>query len=230
MDRTVVGFFDDYDDAQKAVDGLQGAGFAYSDISVISNNADARFGNYDTTTSTAGSRAGHVVGGAVGGAAEGAVIGGLTGLAASLALLLIPGIGPIAAIGPLAATLSGAGIGAVGGGVIGGLTGLGIPEEAAGYYAEGIRRGGTLIAVKTDDTRATEAARILRRYGAVRMQERSSYYRSTGYTGWRNDMAPYTPDQIAAERANWATARRNTATTVSGNTPADVNATQSTNY
>jgi len=182
MDRTVVGFFDDYDDAQKAVDGLQGAGFAYSDISVISNNADARFGNYDTTTSTAGSRAGHVVGGAVGG------------------------------------------------GVIGGLTGLGIPEEAAGYYAEGIRRGGTLIAVKTDDTRATEAARILRRYGAVRMQERSSYYRSTGYTGWRNDMAPYTPDQIAAERANWATARRNTATTVSGNTPADVNATQSTNY
>jgi len=230
MNRTVVGFFDDYDDAQKAVDALQGAGFSYDDISVISNNADARFGADNRTAPTAGTRAGSAVGGAVGGAAEGAVIGGLTGLAASLALLLIPGIGPIAAVGPLAATLSGAGIGAVGGGVIGALTGLGIPEEAAGYYAEGIRRGGTLVAVKTDDTRAMEAARILRRYGAVRMQERSSHYRSTGYSGWRQDLAPYTADQIAAERANWATARRNSATTVSGNTPADVNTTSSTNY
>jgi len=230
MNRTVVGLFDDYDEAQKAVDALQGAGFAYGDISVISNNADSRFGSHDNRTATAGSRAGSAVGGAVGGAAEGAVIGGLTGLAASLALLMIPGIGPIAAVGPLAATLSGAGIGAVGGGVLGGLTGLGIPEDAAGYYAEGIRRGGTLVAVKTDDARAVETARILRRYGAVQMRERSSHYRSTGYSGWREDSAPYTSDQIAAERANWATTRRNPAATVSGNTAADVSTTSNANY
>ena len=230
MDKTVVGLFDDFDDAQKAVDALQGAGFAYADISVISNNADSRFGAYDNTMPTAGTRAGGAVSGALGGAAEGAVIGGLTGLAASLALLMIPGIGPIAAVGPLAATLSGAGIGAVGGGVIGALTGLGIPEEAAGYYAEGIRRGGTLVAVRTREDRAAEAARILRRSGAVRMQERNNYYRSTGYSGWREDLPAYTADQIAAERSNWATARRNTATTVSGNTPADVDAASRTNY
>lgn len=229
MSKTVVGLFDDFDDAQKAMDALQGAGFAYSDISMISSNADSRFGVHEAAPS-AGSRAGSAVGGAVGGAAEGAVIGGLTGLAASLALLMIPGIGPIAAVGPLAATLSGAGIGAVGGGVIGGLTGLGIPEDAAGYYAEGIRRGGTLVAVRCSDDRAAEAARILRRYGAVRMQERGAYYRSSGYSGWREDMAPYTADQIAAERANWSTARRDRATTVSGNTPSDVNMTRTTTY
>jgi hypothetical protein len=223
MDKIDIGLFDDYDDAQKAIEALQGAGFAYGNINVISNNSDYRFGSNDNTVPTAGTRAGSTVGGAVGGAAEGAAIGGLTGLAASLALLMIPGIGPVAAVGPLAATLSGAGIGAVGGGIIGGLTGLGVPEAAAGYYAEGIRRGGTLVSVKTDESRAIEAARIMRRYGAVRMQERASYYRSSGYNGWRSDLAPYTSDQIAAERSNWETARRSA--TVSGNTPADVDTT-----
>lgn len=208
MGKTIVGLFDDFDQAQMLVNDLEAAGFAHKDISIVSNNSTSRFGSSDSgsTGSNAGHKAGSAIGGAVGGAAEGAVIGGLTGLAASLALLLIPGIGPIAAVGPLAATLSGAGIGAVGGGIIGGLAGLGVPHEEAGYYAEGVRRGGTLVTLTTDDNRADAAMAIFDRHNPVDIDERSAYYKSTGYTGYNEKAPHYTPEQITTERNHYATA------------------------
>ena len=44
--------------------------------------------------------------------------------------------------------MTGAGIGAVIGGLIGALTSVGVTREDAAYYNEGVRRGGTLLAVK----------------------------------------------------------------------------------
>lgn len=210
---TVVGLFDNYKDAQSAVNDLEAAGFGHNDVSLVSNNADSSFGTHESAGSTGGLNAGGAARGLVGGAAEGAVLGGLTGLAASLALLLIPGIGPVAAIGPLAATLSGAGLGAAGGGIIGGLTGFGIPKHEAGVYSEGVRRGGTLVTVRTDESRADEAAGILDRYNPVDIDQRGSYYRSTGYSDY-SDMAPhYTPEQIASDRAAYTSYATNYAAT-----------------
>jgi hypothetical protein len=57
--------------------------------------------------------------------------------------------------------------GAVAGG-IGSLTNLGVPEEEAHYYAEGVRRGGILVTVATDDQATPErAVAIMRRHGAI---------------------------------------------------------------
>jgi len=206
MGKTIVGLFDDFDEAQSVVNDLESAGFARNDISVVSNNSTSRFDGSasSSTASNAGHRAGSALGGAVGGAAEGAVIGGATGLAASLALLLIPGIGPIAAFGPLAATLSGASLGAVGGGIIGGLSGLGIPKDEAGYYAEGVRRGGTLVTLTTDDNRADAAMAIFDRHHPVDIEQRAAYYKSTGYSGYNEKAPHYTPEQIASERTQYA--------------------------
>ncbi len=67
--------------------------------------------------------------GAAAGAGVGAVLGGLAGLLVGIGALAIPGIGPIIAAGPLAATLAGAGLGAATGGVIGALADAGVPEE-----------------------------------------------------------------------------------------------------
>ncbi|HHY47360.1 MAG TPA: hypothetical protein GX506_08710, partial [Firmicutes bacterium] len=89
--------------------------------------------------------------------------GGAAGLLAGLGALAIPGIGPIVAAGPLAATLSGA----VTGGLVGGLVDLGIPDERGRYYEERVKQGGVLTAVKTDARKADEAARILRESGAT---------------------------------------------------------------
>ena len=52
---------------------------------------------------------------------------------------------------------SGAGIGAAAGGLLGSLTGAGVSEEDAHVYAEGVRRGGTLVTVRAEDA---DAARV----------------------------------------------------------------------
>jgi uncharacterized protein (TIGR02271 family) len=167
---------------------------------------------------SAGERVAGAAGGAVKGAGEGALIGGATGLAASLAMMLVPGIGPVLAIGPLAATLGGATLGAMGGGVIGGLTGMGVPDTDAGYYAEGVRRGGTLVAVSAPDDRANEAVAILNRHGAVDVERRGAAYRQAGFTGYSPDAQPYTRQQITEERSRYAALRAAPASAVTSTT------------
>ena len=93
----------------------------------------------------------------------GGALGGLTGLLAGAGALAIPGIGPIIAAGPLAATLSGA----VAGGVAGGLIDLGIPEDRGRYYEEEVKRGKILAVIESDDDNKLEdAVDVLREYGA----------------------------------------------------------------
>jgi len=105
------------------------------------------------------------------GAVGGGILGGLAGLLVGLGALTIPGIGPVLAAGPLAAalgtTLAGAGIGAAAGGLVGALVGIGVPEEEAEYYAEGVRRGGVLVSVHASDATADDATSALRSSGAL---------------------------------------------------------------
>jgi hypothetical protein len=79
------------------------------------------------------------------GAGIGAGLGGAAGLLAGLGLLAIPGLGPVFAAGWLAATAVGAAAGAATGGLVGALTEAGVSKEDAPLYAEGVRRGGTLV-------------------------------------------------------------------------------------
>lgn len=68
-------------------------------------------------------------------------------IAALGTLLLIPGLGLLAA-GPVAVALTAAGAVGVTGGLIGALTNWGVPKNRLRRYEEGIREGGILIAVK----------------------------------------------------------------------------------
>jgi len=117
------------------------------------------------------------------GAAIGAAVGGGAGLLAGLGLLAIPGLGPVVAAGWLASTLLGAGAGAATGGIIGALTAAGVPEEHAHAYAEGIRRGGTLVTVRTEPRFVDKAVDILDDDGTVDMEERATSWRNEGWTG-----------------------------------------------
>jgi hypothetical protein len=49
----------------------------------------------------------------------------------------------------------------------GALTGAGVPELDAHFYAEGVRRGGTLVTARVDDDRALTTWEILQRYKSV---------------------------------------------------------------
>jgi uncharacterized protein (TIGR02271 family) len=179
MSKTVIGLFNNLGEAQNVVKDLVASGIEREDIGFMANEKQVTPGRTDLER-----EGGDVASGALAGAGTGAAIGGVAGLALALAPLAIPGIGPIVAAGPIAAALTGAGLGAVTGGLIGGLTRLGVPDEDANYYAEGVRRGGILVTVAADDEReADAAAEILRRHGAVDIEERATEWKKQGWQG-----------------------------------------------
>ena len=209
--KTIVALFDDFDDAQAAVNDLNAAGIAQSQISIVANDYDrSRLTSPGDTaaerTATARdtrheSQAGT---GAGAGATIGAVLGGGGGLLAGLGLMAIPGIGPVVAAGPLVAALTGAGAGAAAGGIIGGLVGLGIPEEEAHSYAEGVRRGGTLVTVRAEEAETDRITDILERHNPVDVDERGRDWRSSGWSRFEEANAtPYPADDIARDRERY---------------------------
>jgi hypothetical protein len=198
MTQTVTALYDTYDAAVSAVNALEAAGFPHSDISVVSNNVDDRY-NKDRH-SNAAEDAGR-------GAGIGAAVGGVGGLLAGLGLLAIPGVGPVVAAGWLVATAAGAATGAAvggaAGGLVGALTSAGVPEREANFYAEGVRRGGTLVTARVDDARASAARQILQQYKSVDPEVRGAAYQQSGWTAFDEKAPPYTADQVAAERARY---------------------------
>ena len=153
---TVIGTFSSREQAEQAVRALRDKGFTEDEISVIAKRGDKQ-GDVEV-----GGAMG-AMGGAGEGTAWGGVLGGAAGLLAGVGALAIPGIGPIVAAGPLAATLSGA----VTGGVAGGLLDLGIPEERGRYYEEEVKKGRFLAVIDTEADMVEDAARIMRDSGAA---------------------------------------------------------------
>ncbi|EMG35749.1 hypothetical protein PCS_03576 [Desulfocurvibacter africanus PCS] len=80
------------------------------------------------------------------------------------------------------------------------LTSMGIPADHADYYLEGVRRGGVLITVSTDDDSADRAADIMHRKGAIDIDRRSEQWKATGWKRFDERAAPYTTEEIARER------------------------------
>lgn len=193
MPRIYPGLYDRYDDANRAVADLHAAGVPVDDISLIRSNADAAYVPTTTEPTPAGT-----------GAKIGTVLGGGVGLLTGLGLMAIPGVGPVVAAGWLASTIAGAAVGAVAGaatgGIVGALTEHGVPEEHAHVYAEGVRRGGTLVTARGDENLGKTLDPIYRRTGAVDLDERARAYKGEGWSRFDPDAPPYTPDEVKRER------------------------------
>jgi hypothetical protein len=117
-----------------------------------------------------------------------------------MAGLAIPGIGPVIAAGHLPG-FGGAGAGAIAGGLIGALVNIGVPEDEANFYAEGMRRGGVLVTVNArDEDMADQAADIMRDHGAVDIEERASQWKQTGWSRFDETAAPYAGDTSTSGR------------------------------
>jgi hypothetical protein len=137
------------------------------------------------------------------GSGLGLLAGGTAGLLTGLGMIAIPGVGPVVAAGWLVATVTGAAAGTVlggaTGGVIGALTGSDVTEEDAHVYAEGVRRGGTLVSVRVHDDRVPDAQAILDRHQPVDLEDRRQTYRQGGWERFdaEADAYPATPGEIA---------------------------------
>ena len=153
------GMYFDRAEAETAVDRLHGLGYAQDDISVMMD---------DKTREQA--FAGQVGAKTTEGVATGAVAGGLLGMMVAGAITaggaaVVVGTGGVATpfiLGPIWAALAGLGIGGATGGVLGGLIGLGVGEQRAKQYEQGLREGGILIAVRPKSGHADSVREALR--------------------------------------------------------------------
>lgn len=200
--QTVVAVYDSFESADRAIRALVDDGFSRADVGLAANDVRGDYARLNPTVA-----ASEDVSGGEGGS-FGAVIGGITGAVAALTAIVIPGIGPVIAAGPLIALLGGA-TGAVVGGAAGAVTGglaaslihLGVPESEATYYGESVRRGNALVTVTVDnDADAETATNVLRRYNPVDVKSRANQWRESGWTGYDASAQPYTADELNRER------------------------------
>jgi hypothetical protein len=106
----------------------------------------------------------------------------------------------VVAAGWLASTALVAAAGGAVGGLVGALTQAGVSEEDAHVYAEGVRRGGTLVTARVPETDRQRCEAILDR-SAVDIRERARLYEEGGWNRFDPDAPPYTAEQVRRERA-----------------------------
>ncbi|VTS00641.1 Uncharacterized protein OS=Singulisphaera acidiphila (strain ATCC BAA-1392 / DSM 18658 / VKM B-2454 / MOB10) GN=Sinac_4599 PE=4 SV=1 [Gemmata massiliana] len=155
--NTTVGVFSTRDAAERAIDDLKSAGYRDDQIGLVAKDSSGK----TVRTDGSGARDTNAAeGAAIGAAAAGGAMA-LGSLAVSFGV--IPVIGPVLAVGPLAAALISAGAGAAAGGVAGALIGWGIPEEDARYYEGEVQAGKYLVTVECGQ--GADARDLLGRHG-----------------------------------------------------------------
>jgi hypothetical protein len=166
--NTVVGIFSSFADAKRATAMLRSLGIDDKHISVLSprtpeSEIEANIPTSETEQPGMGSALGGTVGGALG------VAGGLhAGMVAATAL--VPGVGPVLALGLIGAALFGAGgafAGALAGDSIEDSLVAGVPRDEVYLYEDALRRGrSVVIAVTGEEEIANRAREELKRAGA----------------------------------------------------------------
>jgi uncharacterized protein (TIGR02271 family) len=198
---TISRLYKDYDTGARVVAELERSGIPHTDISIIASNES---GWFDRDRSTRIDRDGDGtddrVEGAATGAGIGATLGGVAGLLAGLGMLAIPGIGPVVAAGWLASTAAIAAVGGATGGLIGALTQSGMGEREAHTYAEGVRRGGTLVTVRVPDADRARIEAIVDRYNPMDTSSIGAEDRAGDWSGDRVVAAFDNADQARAAR------------------------------
>jgi stress response protein YsnF len=209
---TISRLYKDYESGARVVAELERAGIPDTEISIIANNDSGwfdrdRWRRIDRDADGTDDRAE----GAAAGAGIGATLGGVVGLLTGLGMLAIPGIGPVVAAGWLASTAAVAAAGGAAGGLIGALTQSGVGEREAHAYAEGVRRGGTLVTVRVPDADRARVEAIMDRYDPMNTSSIGMEDRPGDWSGDRIVAAFENADRARAAREALAEAGLNNA-------------------
>jgi hypothetical protein len=198
-DKTVVALFDNFANAKAATVAALDGGVAADRIALFANSI---MGDHPTlSTNPAYAKEEYTTDnekqpGAVTGAEVGIGIGGAAGIVLAASAIVIPGIGPLAAFGTLAVAAAGAAGGGIVGGIIGALTGHGVTDSDAHLYAEGVRRGGTLMTVVVADDAVDQITRIAKSHGAVDIGKRGENWIAEGWVSFDIDAPPLTAEEV----------------------------------
>lgn len=148
--KKVTAVFTSHEDAVEAAHRVKEAGLRTSDISIITNEESTTPQNDQISRGTV----------------SGGVLGGAAGLLLGLGTIAIPGLGVVAAAGPIAGLLGGA----VTGGIVGALVDLGIPQEKSEEYEQDIKEGNTIWSMDVEDANYDRIKNILRDCGAYKYE------------------------------------------------------------
>ena len=80
----------------------------------------------------------------------------------------------------------------------------GAPEDDIGHFAEGVRRGGSVVTVTVDDDKLDDVERILHQHNPADVDERVERWREEGYSGFEREAPVYNAEQVEAERERYA--------------------------
>ena len=187
--QTITKMYNHYDHAKQAVHDLEASGVHSESISIVAKQPET----IAETPQVEGSEAGL-------GAGLGLAVGGTAGLLAGLGIMAIPGVGPVVAAGWLASLAAGALAGGATGGIVGSLIGAGVADDHAHVYSEGLRRGGTLLSVKVEESRADQVHAILDKNQPVDPVKLGGEYRTAGWNNFDPEGERYVADREAAEK------------------------------
>ena len=160
--RTVSAMFDSQDEAQRAVTALRQQGVSDSALSVIAQSKGTMT-TRDVDGEVTDEEHTNILRGILGGGAAGAGLGVLA--------LAIPGVGPLAALGAIAASAVpeavavGALLGAAAGTFNETLKDHGIGDEDAAYYGDRLKGGGVLVTARVASGEAQHVRDTLHRHG-----------------------------------------------------------------
>lgn len=161
-DNAVVAVFDTHTQAEDAIKELQRSGFDMKQLSIIGKGYHSE--EHPVGFYTTGDRIRSWGG-------LGAFWGGLWGFLFGAAVIWIPGIGPVAAAGPIVHALVGAVEGAA---IVGGvsaigaaLAGLGVPNNSVLKYEQQLKADKYLVIAHGNADDVARARRILQQWNAV---------------------------------------------------------------
>ena len=155
----VLGLFDNPTEAAAAARALRSLGLLQQQVSIVAPSHDAEGELAEAAGASPGSE--------LEDSRPASRLGELSAHLIAAVALMLPGIGPIVADGPLAAGL-GEAAGHVAGGLARMLERAGLPAEQASAWESSVESGAVLVGGHTDDARVTAVTDALRANGAVR--------------------------------------------------------------
>jgi hypothetical protein len=202
-EATIVALYDHYANASQAVSDIVATGISHDKISLLANNLSGDHPALVTNPAVAAedfAAKDEAQPGVVTGAELGLSIGGVVGVLLGAGSILIPGIGPLIAAGTLATIAAGSAAGGVIGGALGLLTDHGISHADSHLYAEGLKRGGTLVTVIVEESHLDAVRQIFKTHGAVDIEKRGATWSAEGWVSFDPDAGHPSVDELAAIR------------------------------
>ena len=151
--HAVTGIFSSKTDAESAISKLQSQGIPSDKLTMLTPG-DGHARPADVPTDAAEQPG---IGKAIG-----AVVGAATGISGAALIAVVPGVGPVTAIGLLGAALltaAGAGVGAVAGETLDNFLSKGVPEDELFVYEDALRKGHSLVVALSEDGDSASAIR-----------------------------------------------------------------------